>query len=320
MQNLENKILHGDCLEKLDQIPDKSVDLILIDPPYNIMKDGGAGWDNKWGKVKKGFLKKDNTVSEQDYYNWLGEVFTKLNTKLKDSGSFWFFHNEFPALSELHNQMIHNTDLEFRNLIVWNKLFQPSKEYGWLHGYCEVAGLKNFQKMCEYILFYTRKNLHQKIKKRMEELGVKGSDISKEVLSKSGGPTGWLQNLLSGKSNPSEKTIPALEKHLGLTMDDIVPKFRNQKTHHSVWNYDIDKNKQGHITPKPTDLLKNIIRHCTDENDVVLDCFGGSGSTAVAAIESNRKFIIIEKEKSYIELIEKRVKQAQLLKKLNIDN
>lgn len=320
MQNLENKILHGDCLEKLDQIPDKSVDLILIDPPYNIMKDGGAGWDNKWGKVKKGFLKKDNTVSEQDYYNWLGEVFTKLNTKLKDSGSFWFFHNEFPALSELHNQMMHNTDLEFRNLIVWNKLFQPSKEYGWLHGYCEVAGLKNFQKMCEYILFYTRKNLHQKIKKRMEELGVKGSDISKEVLSKSGGSTGWLQNLLSGKSNPSEKTIPALEKYLGLTMDDIVPKFRNQKTHHSVWNYDIDKNKQGHITPKPTDLLKNIIRHCTDENDVVLDCFGGSGSTAVAAIESNRKFIIIEKEKSYIELIEKRVKQAQLLKKLNIDN
>ena len=87
-----------------------------------------------------------------------------------------------------------------------------------------------------------------------------------------------------------------------------------------MWNYDIDKNKQGHITPKPTDLLKNIIRHCTDENDVVLDCFGGSGSTAVAAIESNRKFIIIEKEKSYIELIEKRVKQAQLLKKLNIDN
>ena len=309
INKLINTVLQGDCLEKLDLIPDKSVDLIMIDPPYNIMKDGGDGWDNKWGKVKKGFKKKDESVSDQDYYNWLGDVFAKLNTKMKDSGSFWFFHNDFPAMAELNNQMLKNTDLEFKNFIVWNKLFQPSKEYGWLHGYCEVDGLKNFQKMCEYMLFYTRKDLHLKIRQRMNELGVKGSDISKEVLSKSGGQTGWLQNLLSGKSNPSQKTIVALEKHLGLTMDDLVPKFRNQKTHHSVWNFDIDKNKKGHVTPKPTDLLKNIILHCTDPNDIILDCFGGSGSTAVAALQTNRNFILIEKEHTYIDIINSRIEE-----------
>ena len=309
INKLINTVLQGDCLEKLDLIPDKSVDLIMIDPPYNIMKDGGDGWDNKWGKVKKGFKKKDESVSDQDYYNWLGDVFAKLNTKMKDSGSFWFFHNDFPAMAELNNQMLKNTDLEFKNFIVWNKLFQPSKEYGWLHGYCEVDGLKNFQKMCEYMLFYTRKDLHLKIRQRMEELDVKGSDISKEVLSKSGGQTGWLQNLLSGKSNPSQKTIVALEKHLGLTMDDLVPKFRNQKTHHSVWNFDIDKNKKGHVTPKPIDLLKNIILHCTDPNDIILDCFGGSGSTAVAALQTNRNFILIEKEHTYIDIINSRIEE-----------
>jgi site-specific DNA-methyltransferase (adenine-specific) len=309
INQLKNKVLQGDCLVKLDEVPDKSTDLIIIDPPYNIMKDSGAGWDNKWGRVRKGFKKKDESVSEQDYYNWLGQVFAKLNSKLKDSGSFFFFHNEFPALVELHKQMLNNTDLEFRNLIVWNKLFQPSKEYGWLHGYCEVESLKNFQKMCEYLLFYTRKDLHLKIKQKMTELGVKGSTISKEVVSKSGGQTGWLQNLTSGKSNPTQKTIVALEKHLGLTMNDLVPKFRNQKTHHSVWNYDIDKNKQGHITPKPVDLLKNIILHCTDPDDIVLDCFGGSGSTAVAALQTNRNYILIEKESSYIDIINKRIQQ-----------
>ena len=307
INKLINKVLQGDCLEKLDVIPDKSVDLIIIDPPYNIMKDGGDGWDNKWGKVKKGFKKKDDSVSEQDYYNWLGQVFNKLNTKMKDSGSFWFFHNEFPAMAELNNQILKNTDLEFKNFIVWNKLFQPSKEYGWLHGYCEVDGLKNFQKMCEYMLFYTRKDLHLKIRQRMEELDVKGSAISKEVLSKSGKQTGWLQNLLSGKSNPSQKTIVAIEKHLGLTMNDLVPKFRNQKTHHSVWNFDIDKNKRGHVTPKPIDLLKNIILHCSDPNDIVLDCFGGSGSTAVAALQTNRNFILIEKEQRYMNIINSRI-------------
>jgi len=313
INKLINTVLLGDCLEKLDEIPDKSVNLILIDPPYNIMKDGGDGWDNKWGKVKKGFKKKDDSVDEQDYYDWLGEVFAKLNSKMKDNGSFWFFHNDFPAMSELHNQMLENTDLEFRNFIVWNKLFQPSKNYGWLHGYCEVDALKNFQKMCEYVLFYTRKDLHLKIRQKMDELGVKGSDITKEVLSKSGGQTGWLQNLLSGKSNPSPKTIVALEKHLGLTMDDLVPKFRNQKTHHSVWNYELDKNKQGHITPKPIDLLENIILHCTDPGDIVLDCFGGSGSTAVAAIKTDRKYILIEKEESYIDIIKTRTEDPNLL-------
>lgn len=319
INKLINTVLQGDCLEKLNEIPSKSVDLILIDPPYNIMKDGGDGWDNKWGKVKKGFKKKDETVSEQDYYNWLGQVFVKLNTKMKDSGSFWFFHNDFPAMAKLNTQILENTDLEFKNFIVWNKLFKPSKEYGWLHGYCEVDGLKNFQKMCEYMLFYTRKDLHLKIRQRMDERGIKGGDITKEVLSKSGGQTGWLQNLLSGKSNPSQKTIAALEKHLGLTMNDLVPKFRNQKTHHSVWNFDIDKNKRGHITPKPIDLLKNIILHCTDPNDIVLDCFGGSGSTAVAALQTNRNYILIEKEKSYIEIINQRIDEEasseEILKK-----
>lgn len=321
INKLINKVLQGDCLEKLDEIPEKSVDLILIDPPYNIMKDGGDGWDNKWGKVKKGFKKKDDSISDQDYYDWLGQVFAKLNLKMKDSGSFWFFHNDFPAMAELNNQILKNTDLEFKNFIVWNKLFQPSKEYGWLHGYCEVDGLKNFQKMCEYMLFYTRKDLYLKIRQRMDERGIKGSDITKEVLSKSGGQTGWLQNLLSGKSNPSQKTIVALEKHLGLTMNDLVPKFRNQKTHHSVWNFDIDKNKRGHITPKPVDLLKNIIMHCTDPNDIVLDCFGGSGSTAVAALQTNRNYILIEKEKSYIDIINQRIDEEasseELLKKFD---
>lgn len=307
INDLVNQIIQGDCLDRLDDIPDKSVDLIIIDPPYNINKDGGDGWDSQWGRVKKGFMRKPGTPTEEDYYNWMGQVFTKLNTKMKDSGSFWFFHNEFPALAALNQQMLNSTDLEFRNMIVWNKLFQPSKEYGWLHGYCEVDGLTNFQKMCEYIMFYTRKDLHLKVRQRMNELGVKGSDISKEVLSKSGGQTGWLQNILSGKSPPSEKTIVPLTKYLGLTMDDLRPKFRNQKTHHSIWNYDIDKNKQGHITPKPLDVLKNIILHCTDPGDTVLDCFGGSGSTALAAMETGRQFILIEKEEKYIDIANNRI-------------
>jgi site-specific DNA-methyltransferase (adenine-specific) len=83
----------------------------------------------------------------------------------------------------------------------------------------------------------------------------------------------------------------------------LVPKFYNLKTHHSVWNYDMAKRCKIHVTPKPIDLLENIIKHTTDEDDTLLDCFAGTGSLGQACINTNRKCILIEKSKIYYEYI-----------------
>ena len=91
--------------------------------------------------------------------------------------------------------------------------------------------------------------------------------------------------------------------------EDMRFPFNNQKTHHSVWNYDIDK-KIGHVTPKPLEMIKNIIRHSSNEGDVVLDCFGGSGTTAVACKELGRNCILIESKGEYIDLTNKRLEEA----------
>ena len=64
----------------------------------------------------------------------------------------------------------------------------------------QVEGLNNFQKMAEYMLFYTRKDLHLKLQKRRLERGIKSSDISKEILSKNGNVTGWYSNIETGKN------------------------------------------------------------------------------------------------------------------------
>jgi site-specific DNA-methyltransferase (adenine-specific) len=135
--------------------------------------------------------------------------------------------------------------------------------------------------------------------------------MSTEILSKTGGITGWYSNIETGRNYPTEETIKPITKHLGFTMDDLVPKFRNQKTDHSIMNYDIET-KQGHITPKPIKLLENIILHLTDENDSVLDCFGGSGSLAVAAQNLNRKWVLIEKEEEYCMITKRRLNEVQL--------
>ena len=73
-------------------------------------------------------------------------------------------------------------------------------------------------------------------------------------------------------------------------------------------NYEICK-KQGHITPKPVDLLEYIIKTSSNENDIVLDCFMGSGSTGVACKHTNRKFIGIEIDEKYYELAKKRIEE-----------
>ena len=98
------------------------------------------------------------------------------------------------------------------------------------------------------------------------------------------------------------KSFWSFIKHIGLKYEDVVPKFINQKTHHSVWNYDVAK-KNIHITPKPIDLLENIINHTTEEGDILLDCFAGTGSLGIACKNTKRKCILIEKEKQYYDLI-----------------
>lgn len=60
---------------------------------------------------------------------------------------------------------------------------------------------------------------------------------------------------------------------------------------------------EAHPTPKPVEMACDAILDVTDEGDVVLDCFSGSGSTLVACLETNRKFYGVEFEEKYVQLI-----------------
>ena len=62
-----------------------------------------------------------------------------------------------------------------------------------------------------------------------------------------------------------------------------------------------------HPTQKPAELMAELISNSSNENDVVLDCFMGSGSTGVACLELNRKFIGIEIDKQYFDVAVKRL-------------
>ena len=66
-----------------------------------------------------------------------------------------------------------------------------------------------------------------------------------------------------------------------------------------------------HATQKPIDMFAKLIRQSSNENDIVLDCFSGSGTTAVACHNLHRRFICIEKDPEYCRVSCERLEQAQ---------
>lgn len=91
---------------------------------------------------------------------------------------------------------------------------------------------------------------------------------------------------------------------------DIMKKLNNNKQMKDVWETSLTKPSEKkcgkHPTQKPIELLEKIILASTNENDLILDPFNGSGTTGIVANRLNRKYIGIEKEKEYLDLSIKR--------------
>jgi site-specific DNA-methyltransferase (adenine-specific) len=74
----------------------------------------------------------------------------------------------------------------------------------------------------------------------------------------------------------------------------------------NTWFYE-PATKPDHPTQKPVALIENIIRHSSNEGDLILDPFSGSGTTAVAAIKNNRHYLCVDNERKYCDIAERRI-------------
>lgn len=85
----------------------------------------------------------------------------------------------------------------------------------------------------------------------------------------------------------------------------------NSEYDKGIYEYPICKGKERtkHPTQKPIGLFKELIKKHTNPGDTVLDTFAGSGTTAMACKETNRKWIMIEKDENYINIINKRLEK-----------
>ena len=88
---------------------------------------------------------------------------------------------------------------------------------------------------------------------------------------------------------------------------DYVGRFQT-----SIFKTSLGNNHSFHPTQKPLDILELLIRTFSNEEDFVLDITSGSGSVGIACINTNRKYILIEKDSSYFKITEERVLKAYL--------
>lgn len=79
----------------------------------------------------------------------------------------------------------------------------------------------------------------------------------------------------------------------------------------------VDKQKYKHPTIKPLELIEYHIENSSKEGDLLLDCFAGSGTTLVGAINKNRRYIGFEIDKNYYEIAKKRIEEAVLKRRGN---
>ncbi len=131
-----NKIICGDCLEVMKQIPDKSVDLVLTDPPYN-MGYSGRGIVNKFTTFE------NDVMDEQAHTDWFNSILQQLNRVLKDNTSIYIYI-DFRNYARIYS--IVSKYFSIKNCIVWDKgSIGMGQHYRFQHEFIIYAIKGNFK-------------------------------------------------------------------------------------------------------------------------------------------------------------------------------
>lgn len=292
-----NKIYNEDCIIGMkEKIPDESIDLIIADPPY--FKVVGEKWDYIWR-------------TEQDYLEWSKQWIDEAVHVLRKGGSFYLF-GYFRILSRLL-PILEDAGLELRQQIILNKGIQAVSGRA-------TKNYKMFPNVTESILFLYKDSkpyVKQFLKSRQKELGYTAKYINEKLGVKSNG--GGMWSIYTGKNVCKQLPTKELWDKLQNILDFDIPyskicqTFNAQMGITDVWD---DINFYGekgrfHSTQKPLNLITRLVLASSNDKDIVLDPFMGSGTTAVASQNNNRNYIGFEVDEKYYAQSEQRLMYTQ---------
>lgn len=222
-----NNIYNEDCYKAIKDIPDKSIDLVITDPPYELENERGGGFFKLNNKNRRKYQDEIKTMMNGVSEELLDDLCKKMRKV-----NMYIFCSRKQMLSLLNYAENNNYSW---NLLTWHKT-NPIPT-------CNNKYLSD----TEYIVFMREKNVN-----------VYGNYHSKSTYFISG---------------------------------------INKK----------DKDMYKHPTIKPTNIIKNLIINSSQEGDVVLDTFIGSGTTAVACKETGRQYLGFEIDQDYFKIAQDRI-------------
>jgi site-specific DNA-methyltransferase (adenine-specific) len=234
----------GDCLDKMNLIPDESVDMILCDLPYEV------------------------TQNEKDKKIPFDILWKHYNRIIKPNGAICLF-----AQGLFYVDLVNSNRKMFRYDIIWDKVL--------------TTGFLNANRMPlrvheQIAVFYKKLPTYNPQYTEGEPLHSKGKTYKdKEHKNQNYGKFEMTDDDRAGSTQKYPKSIITF-----------------QKPHPSI---------ALHRTEKPVECLEYLIKTFTNEGDLVLDNAAGSGSTAIACLKTNRRFVVIEKYEEEYNILKNRI-------------
>ena len=271
-----NKIYHGNCVEKLKEIEANKVDLIYFDPPFFTQrKHSLTNKDNS-----KTYEFDDKYDSIEEYLKLVENVLQESKRVLKNTGSV-FLHCDKTASHNIRVVMDKIFGREnFQSEIIWSYKRWSNAKKGLLNAHQVIffySKTQDFKFNTLYTDYSATTNLDQILQDR--ERNESGKSVYKK--DENG-------NVVLGKEKK------------GVPLSDVweIP-YLNPKA----------KERTGYPTQKPVLLLNQILNIVTEEGDLVVDPFCGSGTTCVSAKSLKRQFIGIDISKDAVELANSRLEE-----------
>jgi site-specific DNA-methyltransferase (adenine-specific) len=285
-----NRVHHSDFLN--NQLPDKSVNLIIADFPYFEVK---GEFDFIW-------------ASFDEFLAWVELCAKEFKRLLKDNGTLFVYGH---AKKIAYKQIIFDKYFNLENNLCIEFNRQTKKG---------VENFRCFAPVSERCLMYSneiQEELKNKYQSRLKELGFKASDFNKFM---------WNNGYCNNKSNiashffGNNKQVHAPSEWLNkklcefLNINEERRPFNNFMKLFDVMKFDqeahITKN-YDHETQKPETLTRALILTCSRENDLVLVPFAGSGTECAMAKKEKRNFIGFDINPVYVEMSNKRCDAIQ---------
>ena len=312
----------GDCLEVMKDIPDKSIDAVITDPPYYRIVDND--WDKQW-----------RTLDE--YIDWIELAAVEWRRIIKDNGSIYVFADD-KVCAYVQTRL--DKHFLLLNNLVWHKTTNMARMYS--------NGFRCYAPITERILFYSAQYdptgwetvkldmnnfvpLREYFRQYQEAIGLNIKQINARLGHRKAehafywNSTQW--DLPTPETYAELRKLPSNHGFIPREYEDLRREYEDLRREYEdlrrVFNADdstLDvisgpivsaRDNTEHPTTKPLWLMSRIIKVSTNPDMTVLDCFMGSGTTGVACVQTGRNFIGIEIDPTYFKIAEKRIHEAE---------